>query len=703
MYPYTAINLKESTSNNIKDFLSLVDIYGLSHMMMFTNTEKNSYLRLAKMPKGPTITFKIKSYCLSSDIFRSSEHNKKPLTKNFDHIPIIIMNGFNSTNISEKYETPLKTISMMFQSFFPPLNLTEIQMKKCKRVVLLNLNNENNEEPELLFRHYDIDIEKFSIKKTISNLINTIGINKDLSKFDNIADYVLKQSGYTDQSDTDNNMGECDIIIDKNLKEEKIKIKLREIGPRLNLTLHKIEEGFLKGNVIFHSLINKSKKEIKEIKMKLKKKKQKKKEKNNNEKINLSSNNINPNDNKNIGKNENPRNNKSQSKEHKKQHYHSKSHYNEKKNLEEQINKNNNSNYQKDNLNNLNNNNIINNKNYNNDNISIKREDNSRYNQNNNKNIPIQKIPENNQSKNEKNKIVNENNSNQIHKNRFDENISNDMNNSRNIKDLNNIIRILDKKTPPKLPNKLKRDNSGSYNDSFNKADSKNKSKIIEKSDNIDNKNIIEKNNKFYFIFKNTNLNQIYINLKITFTNSINNFWYYHLKEKIIPKFFDDKYYFYFNQFALNIIKKDKSNDPNYIKIGKWIHNNINYNENYSKKILNPLEILAFREGICDHFVLLYITLLNSIDIKCIRIGGYACSENKKIKNLNINENGHSWVLAYINNNWIPLDATWGIYGNKFPVSHIFEFFINGSTISESSDDIERCGINKKMEFIEDE
>ena len=222
-------------------------------------------------------------------------------------------------------------------------------------------------------------------------------------------------------------------------------------------------------------------------------------------------------------------------------------------------------------------------------------------------------------------------------------------------------------------------------------------------SDKIDNKNIIEKNNKFYFIFKNTNLNQVYINLKITFTNNINNFWYYHLNEKTIPKFFDDKYYFYFNQFALNIIKKDKSNDPNYIKIGKWIHNNINYNENYSKKNLNPLEILAFREGICDHFVLLYITLLNSIDIKCIRIGGYACSENKKIKNLNINENGHSWVLANINNNWIPLDATWGIYGNKFPVSHIFEFFINGSTISESSDDIERCGINKKMEFIEDE
>ena len=40
MYPYTAINLQESSSNSIKDFLSIKDVYGLSHMMIFTNTEK---------------------------------------------------------------------------------------------------------------------------------------------------------------------------------------------------------------------------------------------------------------------------------------------------------------------------------------------------------------------------------------------------------------------------------------------------------------------------------------------------------------------------------------------------------------------------------------------------------------------------------------------------------------------------------------
>lgn len=34
-------------------------------------------------------------------------------------------------------------------------------------------------------------------------------------------------------------------------------IKLKEIGPRLKLKLHKIEMGFLKGNVLYHSIVKK--------------------------------------------------------------------------------------------------------------------------------------------------------------------------------------------------------------------------------------------------------------------------------------------------------------------------------------------------------------------------------------------------------------------------------------------------------------
>ena len=284
MYPYTLINLKESKKNNIKDFLSLVDIYGLSHMMMFTNTEKNSYLHFAKMPKGPTATFVIKKYSLASDIFSHSEKDQIPLTKNYGNIPLLIMSGFNNSKIPEKYSAPIKIVSMMFQSFFPPVNLSEVQIKKFKRVVLVNLllNEENdNIVPEIEFRHYEIELQKYSIKKTISNLINNLGKTKDLSNFNNISDYILKHSGYSSCSDNEEE-AKCEIVDEKNNKNEKTTIKLKEIGPRMNLSIFKIQEGFFKGNVVYHSLIKKSRKEIFEI---MTEKKNKEKEKRERQKI----------------------------------------------------------------------------------------------------------------------------------------------------------------------------------------------------------------------------------------------------------------------------------------------------------------------------------------------------------------------------------------------------------------------------------
>lgn len=46
-------------------------------------------------------------------------------------------------------------------------------------------------------------------------------------------------------------------------KGTNVAIKLHELGPRLRLKLMKIEEGFCKGNVVYHAIINKSKAEIK--------------------------------------------------------------------------------------------------------------------------------------------------------------------------------------------------------------------------------------------------------------------------------------------------------------------------------------------------------------------------------------------------------------------------------------------------------
>jgi ribosome biogenesis protein SSF1/2 len=230
------------------------------------------------MPKGPTVTFAIKKYSLASDIFNNVEKDKIPLIKNYGNIPLLIMSGFNNNNIPEEYADPIKIVSMLFQSFFPPVNLGEVQIKKFKRVVLINLKlDSQNEKPEIEFRHYDIELQKYSVKKTISNLINNLGKTKDLSNFNNISDYILKHSGYSSCSDNEEE-AKCEIIDEKNNKNEKTTIKLKEIGPRMNLSIFKIQEGFFKGNVVYHSLIKKTRKEIYEILQEKKKKEKVKKE-----------------------------------------------------------------------------------------------------------------------------------------------------------------------------------------------------------------------------------------------------------------------------------------------------------------------------------------------------------------------------------------------------------------------------------------
>jgi ribosome biogenesis protein SSF1/2 len=318
LYPYCAINLKESKKNSLKDFLQLVDMYNLSHMFAITNTEKNSYLKLAKMPSGPTLTFKIDKYSLSGDIAEIMK-NKRPLNKSFHHVPLIILNGFNTNKLSKEYEEPVKVSSTMFQSIFPPLNLNELDIKLAKKVILMNLNTDG-ETPIFEMRHYDVDVEKKGSKKTISNILN----NKktDFSGYNNISEYILNQTGYTDASDNEGD-NEVQLISERqktqkienndkkknslslqedqngeneeeNVNAKKLKklsnfetkkiteessntIKLNEIGPRLNLDLVKIEEGFFKGNIAFHKIVKKSKKEILEKAKLLKEKKLEKK------------------------------------------------------------------------------------------------------------------------------------------------------------------------------------------------------------------------------------------------------------------------------------------------------------------------------------------------------------------------------------------------------------------------------------------
>ena len=62
------MKLKESKKNTLKDFISVAGMYGVTHTILFSQTEKSTYLRMIKNPKGPTLTFKVDQYSLSGDV-----------------------------------------------------------------------------------------------------------------------------------------------------------------------------------------------------------------------------------------------------------------------------------------------------------------------------------------------------------------------------------------------------------------------------------------------------------------------------------------------------------------------------------------------------------------------------------------------------------------------------------------------------------
>lgn len=104
----------------MKDLVSVSGVLHVSHFAMFTATDLAPYLRIAKVPRGPTLTFKIHNYILAKDVTSS-------LKKQFDHprlflnSPLIILNGFNAED-TEVFRLLIATL----QGMFPNINVATV-------------------------------------------------------------------------------------------------------------------------------------------------------------------------------------------------------------------------------------------------------------------------------------------------------------------------------------------------------------------------------------------------------------------------------------------------------------------------------------------------------------------------------------------------------------------------------------------------
>ncbi|AJV04311.1 Ssf2p [Saccharomyces cerevisiae YJM1401] len=338
MQPRTAVKLKERKSNKLKDFVVMCGPLGVTHLFMFTQSEKtgNVSLKIARTPQGPTVTFQVLDYSLGRDIKKFLKRPKSLNNEDVLNPPLLVLNGFSTSKRSGEDDQNVnveKVIVSMFQNIFPPLNPARTSLNSIKRVFMINKDRETG---EISMRHYFIDIReveisrnlkrlykaKNNLSKTVPNLhrkedISSLILDHDLGAYtseseiedDAIVRVVDNQDVKAkhsqslksqrtsvekkDNKEREKETEEEDVEMEEPKPSENLQptprkkaIKLTELGPRLTLKLVKIEEGICSGKVLHHEFVQKSSEEIKALekrhaaKMRLKEQRRKEQEEN---------------------------------------------------------------------------------------------------------------------------------------------------------------------------------------------------------------------------------------------------------------------------------------------------------------------------------------------------------------------------------------------------------------------------------------
>jgi ribosome biogenesis protein SSF1/2 len=246
MEPNTATNLKERKGNKIKDFLMVAGQLGVSHLLIVSSTTNSITLRMTKIPKGPTLCFQVLNYSLIKDILKSQKNPRSPGLE-FLSAPLVVLNNFKKT---EKHSTLMAT---MLQNMFPSIKVSSMKLSQAKRVVLFHMN----EDGIIELRHYLITVKSLGVSKSIKSILQTKV--PDLTKYDDISDFIIK-GAFASESDV-----EDAVSVTESVGADKRAVKLVELGPRMNLKLIKIEDGFCGGQVLYHSFVKKSEEQLKEL------------------------------------------------------------------------------------------------------------------------------------------------------------------------------------------------------------------------------------------------------------------------------------------------------------------------------------------------------------------------------------------------------------------------------------------------------
>eukprot|EP00903_Cladosiphon_okamuranus_P016672 g15373.t1 len=256
MEPHTARKLRERAKNTVKDYVSVSSVLGVTHLLVFTQTDKTLSLRVCRTPSGPTLTFRVRQFSLMRHV-RALQKRPVEVNQAYKTSPLVVLNNFGDKNASSQ----VKLMKVSLQNMFPSINVATVKLQDCRRVVMFNLDKANG---TVEMRHYAVRATPTGITKAIKKVVQAKV--PDLHALDDISEYVA--GGMAGASDSEMEDEESKITLPDdyvgrgNVKSQKSSIRLQELGPRLSLELMKVERGLCEGEVLYHSYVTKTAEEI---------------------------------------------------------------------------------------------------------------------------------------------------------------------------------------------------------------------------------------------------------------------------------------------------------------------------------------------------------------------------------------------------------------------------------------------------------
>jgi ribosome biogenesis protein SSF1/2 len=236
-------------NNSLRDFLGIASSFSASHLQIFTAPPRGTWLRIMRFPAGPTLSFRVESFALRSDIVANQKKPPPVDGAPYNTAPVVVLNNFAGSTSST-----VGLMGQLFQSLFPTININLIKPGDVHRVVLFQYDAEAD---VVEVRHYFVIGKAVGLSRTVKKLFEG-RVPTKLNQLEDIDDVLDKEAVW---SDTDGEGEEVPLAAPFRSLQGRCRVKLSEIGPRMTLKLVKIEAGFAGGETIFHDTVVKSREE----------------------------------------------------------------------------------------------------------------------------------------------------------------------------------------------------------------------------------------------------------------------------------------------------------------------------------------------------------------------------------------------------------------------------------------------------------